>query len=211
MADVLDKVKKALGITGSYQDDTLNVYIDEVKQYMIDAGVPESVLSSDASAGVISRGVTDLWNYGSAGGKLSDYFCQRVSQLSYQSDTPEPEPTPTKLTKVCTITDKVKNYGDDGTNGIYQKGDEYYLQFLSWSSATRDSKAGWNITLAQIDDSNYYPPVDLFYNCIYNDSYIGTLKIWTTGLITVLPTIDVSTGDEVMVQYTGEYGGVTDV
>lgn len=85
MADVLEKVKKALGITGSYQDDTLNVYIDEVKAYMKDAGVPESVVDSDTSAGVIARGVTDLWNYNGGAGKLSDYFYQRVSQLALSS------------------------------------------------------------------------------------------------------------------------------
>lgn len=82
MADVLEKVKRALGITGTYQDDTLNVYIDEVKAYMLDAGVPESVVNSDTSAGVIARGVTDLWNYNGGAGKLSDYFYQRVSQLA---------------------------------------------------------------------------------------------------------------------------------
>lgn len=85
MADTLSKVKSALGITGSYQDDTLSVYIDEVKDYMLSAGVAESVVNSDVSAGVISRGVTDLWNYGSSGGKLSEYFYQRVSQLVYKS------------------------------------------------------------------------------------------------------------------------------
>ena len=85
MADTLSKVKSALGITGTYQDDTLNVYIDEVKDYMLSAGVPESVVSSDVSAGVIARGVTDLWNYNGGAGKLSDYFYQRVSQLVYKT------------------------------------------------------------------------------------------------------------------------------
>lgn len=83
-ANILSTVKNALGITGTYQDNTLKVYIDEVTAYMVDAGVPKTVVNSNASAGVIARGVTDLWNYGSAGGKLSDYFYQRVSQLSYQ-------------------------------------------------------------------------------------------------------------------------------
>ena len=86
MADVLSKVKSALGITGNYQDTTLKIYIDEVKYYMLDAGVPESVVNSDASAGVISRGVTDLWSYGTNDGKLSDYFYQRVSQLALSEE-----------------------------------------------------------------------------------------------------------------------------
>jgi hypothetical protein len=58
------------------------VYIDAVKAYMLDAGVPESVVNSDTSAGVIARGVTDLWNYNGGAGKLSEYFYQRVSQLA---------------------------------------------------------------------------------------------------------------------------------
>ena len=82
MADILEKVKNLLGITGNYQDATLKEYIDEVICYMIDAGVPESVANSKISAGVIARGVMDLWNYGS--GKLSDYFYQRVTQLTYK-------------------------------------------------------------------------------------------------------------------------------
>lgn len=86
MADILTKVKSALGITGNYQDATLNIYIDEVKAYMKDAGVPESVINSDISAGVISRGVTDLWSYGTNDGKLSTYFYQRVSQLALSDE-----------------------------------------------------------------------------------------------------------------------------
>ena len=86
MADILTKVKSALGITGNYQDATLNIYIDEVKAYMKDAGVPVSVINSDVSAGVISRGVTDLWSYGTNDGKLSNYFYQRVSQLALSDE-----------------------------------------------------------------------------------------------------------------------------
>lgn len=89
MADTLSKVKSALGITGEYQDETLTVYIDEVKAYMKSAGVPEAVINSNESAGVIARGVTDLWNYNGGAGKLSDYFYQRVSQLAYSTPTTE--------------------------------------------------------------------------------------------------------------------------
>ena len=86
-ATILASVKSALGITGNYQDATLTVYIDEVMAYMRDAGVSETTLSSMASVGVISRGVSDIWNYGSGNGRLSEYFYQRVSQLSHQSET----------------------------------------------------------------------------------------------------------------------------
>lgn len=82
MADILEKVKSSLGITGSYQDATLGEYIIEVKDYMACAGVPTAVIEADTSAGVIARGVADLWNYGT--GKLSEYFMQRVTQLAYK-------------------------------------------------------------------------------------------------------------------------------
>jgi hypothetical protein len=86
MADThLEKVKSALGITGTYQDATLEIYIEEVKAYIESAGVSKEVITSELSAGVIARGVMDLWNYNVSAGKLSDYFYQRVSQLAYTS------------------------------------------------------------------------------------------------------------------------------
>lgn len=77
---MLEKVKAALGIVGTYQDDTLTEYIDEVVSFLKDAGVVES----NITAGIVARGVSDLWNYGESGGKLSDYFMQRAAQLSFK-------------------------------------------------------------------------------------------------------------------------------
>ena len=77
---MLDSVKAALGITGTYQDATLQTYIDEVTAFLTDAGVR----STDITPGIVSRGVADLWNYGGAEGKLSPYFMQRAAQLSYK-------------------------------------------------------------------------------------------------------------------------------
>lgn len=74
----LENVKNALGITGNYQDATLQIYFDEVVSFLRDAGVADSNITS----GIVARGVSDLWNYGSAEGKLSQYFYQRASQLS---------------------------------------------------------------------------------------------------------------------------------
>lgn len=74
-----DYVKSALGITGTYQDGTIQVYIDEVIAFCNGAGVPTEKITP----GLVARGVADLWNYGGEQGKLSPYFYQRVSQLSY--------------------------------------------------------------------------------------------------------------------------------
>ena len=76
----LAMVKNALGITGMYQDDTLTVYMNEVMDYLKDAGVAEA----NITAGVVARGVSDLWDYGSGTGKLSTYFMQRAAQLAYR-------------------------------------------------------------------------------------------------------------------------------
>lgn len=82
MADVtmLAHVKSALGIEGDYQNDTISEYIDEVTAFLIDGGVKPVYITS----GIVARGVADLWNYGAADGKLSDYFLKRATQLSYK-------------------------------------------------------------------------------------------------------------------------------
>ena len=79
---MLEKVKTALGITGDYQNATLQIYLDEVVAYLKDAGVSEDILASDVATGIIVRGVADLWNYGSGGTTLSPYFMQRAIQLA---------------------------------------------------------------------------------------------------------------------------------
>lgn len=78
--DYLDTVKNALGITGSYQDDTIEQWIDETVEFLKDAGV----LEINITPGLVARGVADLWNYGSGDGKFSTYFLQRATQLSYK-------------------------------------------------------------------------------------------------------------------------------
>ena len=76
----LSKVKDALGVTGDYLDNTLKEYLEEVEDFIKDAGVSES----NITRGILARGVSDLWNYGAGEGKLSQYFKERVTQLSYK-------------------------------------------------------------------------------------------------------------------------------
>lgn len=78
MGNYLADVKTALGITGTYQDATLQQYIDEVVAFLNDAGVA----SANITSGIIARGVSDLWNYGVGEGTLSSYFMMRASQLA---------------------------------------------------------------------------------------------------------------------------------
>lgn len=79
-AQMLTAVKAALGIEGTYQDNTITEYINEVTGYLTGAGVK----ASNITPGVVARGVADLWSYGAGGGKLSEYFMQRATQLSYK-------------------------------------------------------------------------------------------------------------------------------
>lgn len=79
--NILQKVKDATGISGDYQDATLKVYIEEVQQFLLDAGLKESTVNSVSAVGVICRGVMDLWNYGAGEARFSRYFMQRITQL----------------------------------------------------------------------------------------------------------------------------------
>lgn len=79
-ATLLTKVKSGLGITGTDLDTTLTEYIDEVVDFLKEAGISEA----NIPAGLVTRGVSDLWNYGNGEGKLSEYFFQRATQLSYR-------------------------------------------------------------------------------------------------------------------------------
>ena len=87
-AKLLNAVKLARGMTGTFevQDTQLNIEIDEVIGYMVAGGVPKDVANSEASAGVIARGIEDI-KYN--GGKLSDYFYQRAIQLVYKTPSAE--------------------------------------------------------------------------------------------------------------------------
>lgn len=83
-AQILTTVKQMLfgSDAGTFRDDLLTAYINEVKDFMRNAGVKESVISSDSAVGIIAIGVSDLWNYQAGGVKLSEYFTQRVIQLT---------------------------------------------------------------------------------------------------------------------------------
>ena len=78
---MLDQVKKLLGITGKFQDETINGWIDEIKQLMIDGGIPSSIVDDVKSAGVIARGIDDVYFQKT---DLSNYFWQRATQLAYK-------------------------------------------------------------------------------------------------------------------------------
>lgn len=79
---MLEHVKASLGITDEFHDATLNAYIEDVRGYLQDAGIPEAVTNSRACGGVVARGVSDLWNYDGGGTSLSPYFRERAAQLA---------------------------------------------------------------------------------------------------------------------------------
>lgn len=83
-AERLTKVKYALygSATPTHNDEQLKIWIDEVIDDMIGAGVKKNLAESAAAVGCIAVGVTDVWNYSSGNVKHSDYFYKRVVQLS---------------------------------------------------------------------------------------------------------------------------------
>lgn len=78
---MLEQVKKLLGITGKFQDETISGWIDEIKQLMIDGGISPSIVNDDKSAGVIAKGIDDVYFQKT---DLSNYFWQRATQLAYK-------------------------------------------------------------------------------------------------------------------------------
>lgn len=83
-AERLAKVKYALygDATQTYNDEQLQLFIDEVIDELICAGVKKEVAESAAAVGCIACGVNDIWNYSSGGVKHSEYFNRRMVQLS---------------------------------------------------------------------------------------------------------------------------------
>lgn len=93
-AELLEEVKASINLSGNnYQDKTISFWIDEVKRYILQAGVSADVVGSTLAKGCIAQGVNDLW--GNGGGVLSDYFYQSASQLRNYKFEPDPEPEQT--------------------------------------------------------------------------------------------------------------------
>lgn len=78
---MLEQVKELLGITGKFQDETIKGWIDEIKQLMIDGGISPSIVNDVKSAGVIAKGIDDVYFQKT---NLSNYFWQRATQLAYK-------------------------------------------------------------------------------------------------------------------------------
>lgn len=78
--DLLAEVKKGLNMQGNdYQDDTVSVWIEDVKQYILNAGATADVVGSTLAVGVITKGVDDI--YVSHKDTYSDMFYQGVERL----------------------------------------------------------------------------------------------------------------------------------
>ena len=83
-AELLAKVKTGLGITTSFQDETLQIYIDGAKAFMKSAGVKQSVIDSPESVGCILQIVSDTWNYGGGTVRISPFAELRIVQLAME-------------------------------------------------------------------------------------------------------------------------------
>lgn len=87
--EILQRVKTALGYTGQYNDEMLKIFIADIRQYMLDAGVKQEIVNTDSAIGAYIRGVADTMNYGSGTVTLSPYFKERVIQMATGNLTPE--------------------------------------------------------------------------------------------------------------------------
>lgn len=78
--NLLSEIKSRLAITGNYHDELLTAYADDVKEYLLSAGVKKEVVESKKAVGCIAKGVSDLWERES----FSDLFRQRAIQLTFE-------------------------------------------------------------------------------------------------------------------------------
>ena len=78
----ITQIKAALGIGDGIPDATINVWLTDVKDYMLNAGVPNSVINAQTTIGTLTRGVADCWNYGAGNTGFSTLFKERVAQLA---------------------------------------------------------------------------------------------------------------------------------
>lgn len=74
----LADVKKGLNITGDYNDNAIQFWMDSVIDYLRGAGVPDEKIT----AGVVARGVDDLWRYGGDDVEFSKAFEMMAAQLA---------------------------------------------------------------------------------------------------------------------------------
>lgn len=81
--DLLTEIKNRLSVTGDFHNEVISGFAEDVKSYMLSAGVKQSVIDDKKSIGCIARGVADLW---SNDGSFSEMFKQRVIQLTFEED-----------------------------------------------------------------------------------------------------------------------------
>lgn len=133
-ADLLEAVKNSINISGTQFDTTIQLYIDEVKAYLLNAGVSDAVVGSNVAVGCISRGVADLWNYGNGDTKLSEYFYQRAEQLRFTVvEIDPPTPVYTKAKIIVNINDSATGAALSGatfsiTGATKDEDGFYYLE-----------------------------------------------------------------------------------
>lgn len=87
--NLLDEIKNRLLITGNFHDTLILGFIEDVKQYLVSAGVDDTIVNSKKAIGCIARGVNDLMNNET----FSTFFNQRAIQLTMEEPTEE-EPIP---------------------------------------------------------------------------------------------------------------------
>lgn len=81
--DMLEEVKNAILMGGNFHDKSIQIWIEEVQDYLLKGGVASSIINTRKCLGVIARGISDLRDYG----KFSEYFKERAIQLACDSKT----------------------------------------------------------------------------------------------------------------------------
>ena len=92
-AERLKLIKTAMGISGTYQDELLGVYIADAKNTLIGAGVSQEIAESQEAIGAIVRYVIDAWNYDAGAARMSPLFIAQVVRLRTKGVTQHEQTT----------------------------------------------------------------------------------------------------------------------
>lgn len=84
-AELLEKVKDGLNVSGIYNNNVLLPKVLAVKGYMLNAGITLEQIESDLGIVCLTIGVNDIWNLSSGEVKFSFAFDMIVTQLQVVS------------------------------------------------------------------------------------------------------------------------------
>ena len=88
-AEHFNECMKMAGLENEYQSEKATPVYNDAILFLIDAGIPEDKVKTEATVGCVARYILDTYSYGAGDVKLSPFLLQRVKQLQARFDKGE--------------------------------------------------------------------------------------------------------------------------